>query len=411
VCPGKYLTLTGDGATFYSWSGGVVNGFAFAAPSATTTYTLTGTMGACSNTATKTVTVNPKPTSTFTLQNESFSGYCDGSIVAHLVGGTGTTQTQWFVGQTILTTDSIGGLCPGSYTLHLTDSQGCENDYVETILTGLIPPTPSICLVTVDSAHIHNLIVWEKTNLNMVPIDSFIIYREFGANNYHRIDAVSKNSLSFYDDLGANPASTGYRYKLKCKNALGVESLFSNYHNTIYLTNNDANFSWTQYQIENNNTPVSTYNIYRDDNSTGNFQNIGFTSGNQFGYTDLNFTSHPNASYYVEAVMSAGVCSPSRTSYSGSSSNVKHVGSNGIQKLNNTLAINIYPNPAANIFYIKGITGKTSILLYDVVGKLIIKKEVENNTSINTNQLTEGIYMLSSENQLGSTFYKIIICR
>jgi hypothetical protein len=277
------------------------------------------------------------------------------------------------------------------------------------IQAGPIPPTPQVCLVTVDSTFTHNLIVWEKTNLNMIGIDSFVVYREIGTNTYHAIGTVFHDSLSTFDDLGANPATTGYRYKLKSKNAHGVLSLFSDFHNTIYLTNTGGNFSWTPYQVENITTPVFTYNVYRDDNSTGNFQPIGNTTGNQFGYTDINFSSFPFASYYVEAVMTSGVCNPTRSSITAARSNVKHFGTTEVQQFSINTAIKIYPNPAGNILNITGITSKTIVHLYDVVGKLVIEKEVENNCIINTNQLANGIYSLLMESKTVRTFNKVVI--
>jgi hypothetical protein len=61
VCQGSQVTLTGSGAASYVWDNGVTNGVAFT-PTATTTYTVTGTdANGCSNTAQITVTVNPLP--------------------------------------------------------------------------------------------------------------------------------------------------------------------------------------------------------------------------------------------------------------------------------------------------------------------------------------------------------------
>jgi hypothetical protein len=61
VCRGNQVTLTGSGATSYTWDNGVTNGVAFA-PLATTTYTVTGTdANGCSNTDQIKVTVNPLP--------------------------------------------------------------------------------------------------------------------------------------------------------------------------------------------------------------------------------------------------------------------------------------------------------------------------------------------------------------
>lgn len=285
-----------------------------------------------------------------------------------------------------------------------------ENN-VSILLNNYLPSSAPICLVSVDPTLTHNVVVWEKTNLNISAIDSFIVYREITTNNYQRIGAVSTDSLSIFDDFDANPSNTAFRYKLKNKNNQGVLSLFSAYHNTMYLTHAGADFSWTPYQIENNTSPVSAYKIYRDDNATGNFQSIGNTTGNQLGFTDVNYTSYPNSSYYVEAVMNTGVCEPTRTDFVASRSNVKYRGIAGMQQLNNHSTINIYPNPAGNTLNISGITGKTTIFLYDIVGKLLIKKEVENNAIISINQLEEGIYTLLSESKAGRAYNKVVISR
>ncbi len=59
ICEGSSITLTGGGATNYSWSGGVTNGAAFA-PSSTSLYTLVGSDATgCSNTAQVSVFVTP----------------------------------------------------------------------------------------------------------------------------------------------------------------------------------------------------------------------------------------------------------------------------------------------------------------------------------------------------------------
>jgi subtilisin-like proprotein convertase family protein len=62
ICAGSTVTLSGSGATDYSWNNGVLNGVAFT-PVSTQTYTVTGTNGnGCVNTDQLVVTVNPLPT-------------------------------------------------------------------------------------------------------------------------------------------------------------------------------------------------------------------------------------------------------------------------------------------------------------------------------------------------------------
>jgi|GEM_PF-960619 len=376
-----------------------------------TNYIKVTAAGGCSDIQPVIVTINPQPTATFTIQNESSSLYCDGSIMAHLTGGTGTIQAQWLNSNhtVISTTDSAGMLCHGFYSLHLIDSNLCTNAYSQVIQGGAIPPTPPICMVTVDSTLSHNLLIWEKTNLNMAAIDSFVVYREANSNIYQRIGAVSKSALSSFDDFSADPAVKGYRYKLRCKNIHGALSLLSAYNNSIYLSNVGADFSWTPYLVENSQGYVSSYNVLRDDNSTGNFQIIGNTSVNQLAYTDANFASYPNAQYYVEALLTAGSCQPTRSGFSGSRSNVKHFGISGIQQLNDHQVISIYPNPAGNTLNVTGITSKTMLRLYNIVGELVLEKEVDNNIAINTSQLNEGIYTLLMESKINRSFNKVLI--
>jgi len=351
------------------------------------------------------------PTATITSQNESSSLYCDGSIHTQLIG-IGVIQSQWFDSNSnmLSTFDSIIHRCPGIYTLKLIDSIGCKNTYTQTIQAGPIPPTQPLCMVTVDQTNTHNLLVWEKSNLDPV-VDSFIVYREITTNNYLRIGAVSKDSMSTFDDFLANPSTTGYRYKLLTKNAQNVESILSEYHNTVYLTHTGANFNWTPYQVENNTTPVASYDVYRDDNSTGSFNLIGNTTGNQFGYTDNQYSNFPNASYYVEASMSSGICNPTRN-FTGARSNTNHIGTLGIQQLNKH-SINVYPNPANDIIYVTlhdaSLINNTTIEIYNAIGNLVLtQKSYSENTSIIINSLTKGIYTVRVISDNKQTVNRII---
>jgi hypothetical protein len=59
VCEGSNVTLTGSGATSYSWSGGITDGQAFAATTSTTTYNVTGTdANGCRGTSSVNLVVN-----------------------------------------------------------------------------------------------------------------------------------------------------------------------------------------------------------------------------------------------------------------------------------------------------------------------------------------------------------------
>lgn len=116
VCSGSPLTLTGSGATSYTWDNSVTDGVAFN-PTATTTYMVTGTdANGCQNTATITVTVNPNPVVNF---GDDISA-CAGSVTLN-AQNSGSTYL-WnnnSTGQTLTVTTS------GTYWVAVTDGNGC----------------------------------------------------------------------------------------------------------------------------------------------------------------------------------------------------------------------------------------------------------------------------------------------
>lgn len=148
VCQGTSVTLSGGGASTYSWTGGITNGVAFNA-AATATYTVTGTdANGCTGTATKTVTVNTLPTVTATSAPASGT-ICSGAT-ATLTGG-GASTYSWTGGVTNGT-----AFTPSStqtYTVTGTDANGCTNTATKTITVNPLPvltnaTTKSICAGT-----------------------------------------------------------------------------------------------------------------------------------------------------------------------------------------------------------------------------------------------------------------------
>jgi len=125
VCAGTSITLSGTGATSYSWSGGITNGEAFT-PSSSGTYTVTGTTNGCTNTATETITVNALPN---VGSLSSLPSVCAGSQVSFI--GTGAMTYSWSGG----ITDGVAftPLTSGTYTVTGTNFYGCTNTATQTI--------------------------------------------------------------------------------------------------------------------------------------------------------------------------------------------------------------------------------------------------------------------------------------
>ena len=132
VCVGNSVTLTGGGASTYTWSGGVTNGVAFV-PVSTFTYTVTGTgANGCTNTATTTVTVNPFPT---VVANSTAAAVCTGSSVT--LSGSGASTYVWSGGVTNAV--SFVPVSTLTYTVTGTSAAGCTNTATTTVTVNSLP--------------------------------------------------------------------------------------------------------------------------------------------------------------------------------------------------------------------------------------------------------------------------------
>lgn len=307
----------------------------------------------------------------------------------------------------IATSNGTGGVIS---VRAFTDS--CGYSYVTTRnITTIQPANVPICLVTVDTASTHNIVIWEKPLSNL--IDSFFIYRETSTGVYTKIAVVPYDSLSEYHDYGANPNTTSYRYRLSVLDTCGAESELSPYHSTIHLQNlGSGNFQWTFYRIEGQVNPVISFNVYRDNNSTGNFFPIGNVPGSNSTFTDVTFNSFNNSEYVVDADWNIS-CSPSRVVNTTRSNkrpkNAIEFISIG-QETSIASTINVYPNPAKGLCYIQLPEGMKAnqLQMLNSLGQ-IVHQQTESMERINTAQLKSGLYTIILETNYGKAAKKLIV--
>ncbi len=193
VCPGTPITLTGNGASNYSWSGGITNGQPFT-PGSSTTYTVTGTSAeGCTNTATAPIVVNPLPN--VTLGNDIVQP----NPPALLDAGAGFASYLW---NTSETTQTISVTSNGTYVVTVTNVEGCTDmDTIQVNFTAEITnpngletviqlyPNPSSGSI---SLNIQNI------EADMISID---IMDLTGKVAYHQWMGISGNELSKTFDL------------------------------------------------------------------------------------------------------------------------------------------------------------------------------------------------------------------
>jgi hypothetical protein len=120
ICSGAAVTLSGSGASSYSWDNNVQHGVAFT-PNATQTYIVTGTdLNGCENTAQTTIIVNALPT----VNAGANQTICDGSSL--ILTGSGGVSYTWTNGvqDGVSFTPSLGST---AYTVTGTDINNCSN--------------------------------------------------------------------------------------------------------------------------------------------------------------------------------------------------------------------------------------------------------------------------------------------
>ncbi|MCO5259552.1 MAG: S8 family serine peptidase [Crocinitomicaceae bacterium] len=128
ICNGQNATISASGASSYSWDNGFNGAAQTVFPTATTTYVVTGTNGACSNTAQVVVTVNNIPTAVINMADSTVG--CPTSVTFSSASSTGASTYAWtFPGGTPNTSTNANPTATfgtaGSVTVLLTTTNDC----------------------------------------------------------------------------------------------------------------------------------------------------------------------------------------------------------------------------------------------------------------------------------------------
>ncbi len=120
VCAGSSISLTANGATSYTWNSGSNASSISVSPTVNTTYTLSGTSAnTCSNTAVRSITVNPLPV-------VAVSGptlICKGNTAT--LTASGANSYTWNTSSNSATV-SVSPVLTTTYTVNGTDLNGCS---------------------------------------------------------------------------------------------------------------------------------------------------------------------------------------------------------------------------------------------------------------------------------------------
>lgn len=343
----------------------------------------------------------------------------DGSASANPSGGVAPYSFLWSNGSSA---QMASGLNAGTYTVTIIDNIGCA--YSDTVSIGIsnAVSTPPICMVTVDSLSQNNVIMWDKTSFNY--IDSFIVYREVGLNNYQPIGAVPYDSLSLFVDTvrtkyfpnTGDPNAGTYKYKIAMRDSCGNYSPLSQDHNTIFINNNSGVFSWAQlYLIGGSTNPVNNYMLMRDNLSNGNWVVVNSVAGSQQTVTDPQYSTYQaTAKWRVETQWSIS-CNPTRinptaANFNASLSNI-FSNVNAVNEIDLNNYVSVYPNPTDGEFTIYNSLPDKNVELKitNAIGETILKKILSSKQEAISLNALNGVYFLHIKTKEGSAVKKIVV--
>lgn len=424
VCSGNATTLTASGASTYSWSPSIglsntTSSVVTAAPTATTTYMISGTNGFCTKTKSIVLSVNARPN----INNNTIAPSCysinDGSITLNVSGGATPYSYLWNSGAT---TQNRVGLGAGTYNVTVTSANTCSA--IQSItLTNPVCGLP----VSVVSQNITSSSAEIKWGAQPCPVAYKLRYKLSSASTWTYV-AINATNSSY--TLSALTQSSTYQYQMQsfCNTA---KTDSSGYTSTLtFTTSAAAGGSCTTVPTQ----PKVT-------NTTTTSAKLSWTAvGDAWGYkvrirpTDnssdfIEYVVQAPVNYYVVSGLTAGksykwnVMTMCNAGGSGSNWSTtiyfSTLGPSGRIEEDasaHSFDVQIYPNPTAGLLNCKIMgeaPGNISIGLYNVVGQLVMSNmvhlsELDMIETFDLSVLSPGIYILSIRKEQETINYRII---
>ncbi len=199
VCPGGSVALTASGASSYVWSpagtlSASTGASVTATPTSSTTYTVSGTQGACSSSSEVTVYVEAPPTTAISYAPSVTICYNQPIYFDGMVNSDDVTGFEWtFTGGTPASstsgTETVTFPGPGSYNVTLNGTNGCGDSDLATVN------------VTIDNCDYLGIDQFTPANLHAYynPSDKQIVFEitelPFGIYEVHILSLVGQEVM------------------------------------------------------------------------------------------------------------------------------------------------------------------------------------------------------------------------
>lgn len=341
-------------------------------------------------------------------------GQNNGSITLDTMHVGSNVQFEWSNNSPTLNQTNLS---VGQYVFDIYNDADCHN-YTIIDVKPILPAAQPICIVTVDSATTTNLVVWEKTDPEL--ISHYNIYRETSVSNqFMLIDTVQNSNLSIFNDVVASPIAQSWRYKISAVDECGYEGSKSIGHKTMHLNsidlgNGDYKVVWNFYY----GVSYANFKLYRYTFADGWSLIATLPSALNY-FVDTPPINNAGLDYMVELDWNIGCTADYEKAqdFNTTRSNKdkgQFVAGEGTGVSNNSLTettinINYYPNPTNETLHIVVSENAVGLnaQLYTIDGQLVLTERITQTTSsMNLSALRNGYYLLRLEGS--SESYAII---
>jgi hypothetical protein len=285
VCSGDSVTLFGQGATTYAWTGGITDNLAFAA-TATTTYTVTGTdANGCTNTASVDVTVNALPS---VSANPSSVAVCSGDSV--VLSGQGASSYSW--------SGNISNNVPfipnatTTYTVIGTDANGCTNTATAAVT---VNPLPQVSVSTLGTHCVND---GSFTLTQGSPTGGSYAGPGVSGTTFTPATAGTGTHTITYTYTDANGCTASATATVVVNPCVGIAEIVG-FHGVVYMPNPAT--TTLQVRWDASKVTVNTIEV-RD--MTGRLISTQPVTGN--GTTDINVETLPAGNYNLTLISETG---------------------------------------------------------------------------------------------------------
>lgn len=356
IVEGDSIQLSVTGASNYEWSTGETTNIITVSPIETTTYTVTGTTGVCSSQAQVTVTVEEL----LVVSAGQDENVCEDDTYEVVLTASPGDSYLWSTGET---TQSIVVSPLSTTTYSVTVASGIQEDTDD--VTVFVNPNPDVVILNGESVDIMS--------------GDFVTLSASGANTYEW------NNGATQPNIAVSPSQT-----------------------TTYEVRGYIGNCYDEKQVTVNVIPEVEADAGDDrDICLGDVVTLTATGGDEYvwstGETTQSIQVSPTETtdYTVTVFNALDFDEDTVTVFVDNNCNDGGVVDNPVDGPALDFDFSVYPNPATEYVDIKlsGSDQLTGFYLYDLTGKLIFQKRVENEslsvsstTRIDVSSLRPGIY-------------------